>query len=121
MNTLKFSGPLGIKVECISSQKGLRVSERRNLTIVPLLVTLVIAFGILFINQNVYWIIFKAGNPERLVEWLQFGFYFLAGLIFVVAGSRLAHKEKSLAKWIPLMFEIFVLLVALEEISWDQF
>jgi hypothetical protein len=96
------------------------VPEKRNLTIVPFLVTIVIAFTIFFINQDVYWIIFKGGNPEGLVEWLQFGFYFLAGLIFVVAGSRLAHKEKGLGKLIPLMFGIFVLIVALEEISWGQ-
>jgi hypothetical protein len=96
------------------------VSGKRDLTIVPFLVIIVIAFCVFFINQDVYWIIFKGGKPEGLVEWFQFGFYLLAGSIFVVAGSRLVHKEQGLGKWIPLIFGTFILLVALEEISWGQ-
>jgi len=96
------------------------MSDKRDFTLAPFLITIVIAYAVFLINQDVYWIIFQGGNPEGLVEWLQFGFYFLAGSIFVLEGSRLAQKGQGLGKWIPLSFGAIVLFVALEEISWGQ-
>ena len=54
------------------------------------------------------------------MEWVQFGFYLVAGVIFTVVGvSRLKNLKKSVSVTIT-GFGVFVIAVAFEEVSWGQ-
>ena len=67
-----------------------------------------------------YWEYFGGGNPEGYMEWVQFGFYLVAGVIFTVVGvSRLKNLKKSVSVTIT-GFGVFVIAVAFEEVSWGQ-
>ena len=95
--------------------------KRDHPTLVPFLVAIGMPFfTVFFMDPDIYYYIFSGGAYEGIAEWFQFGFYFLAGFIFLVTGSRLAHNEHGVARFIPLMFGLLVLVVALEEISWGQ-
>ena len=93
------------------------MSYKQNFTLVPFLVTILSAFSLYLMNPVAYDIVF---GLEGLAEWLQFGSYFLAGSIFLISGFQFAQKEHGLGKYIPLIFGFFVLVTALEEISWGQ-
>jgi hypothetical protein len=92
----------------------------QSLHIVPFFVVLAFAVATYFIDQNAFWFVFTTGKVEGVAEWFQAFFYFFASLIFMRLGVRLIKNSKGLVRYLPLLFGLFVLFVALEEISWGQ-
>lgn len=81
---------------------------------------ILLALGILWLtyigDRNAYaWLL----KEDRLVEWLTFGCFAGAGFLSLVLAFH-GRRFQGMRNWFFILFGLFCILCALEEISWGQ-
>lgn len=106
----------------------MRFHEFMNSTSKITKLILILSGLLMLILPLIFWITYKV-NPgkyieiareDNLIEWAGFSFFLISGFLSLILSYRIKKSQHNVHSWFFILFSLFLIFCAMEEISWGQ-